>query len=238
MQHTKALTGLKINDADQGLVTAVFATLNVVDSDGDVTIPGAFTTGERVRISAYNHESWNGALPVGKGIIAEQDGNAILEGEFFLDLPAGRDTFEVVKQMGELQEWSYGFDVLDAAPGQFEGRDVRFLRKLKVYEVSPVLLGAGVGTRTLATKGLKLSDHIDAALADVDQITTRVADAVAQRAGNGQKLSEATLERAAQLESSIKRLREALAIEPRQEKAGQTLDLDVQLAREHARLRL
>ena len=54
--------------------------------------------------------------------------------------------------MGDLQEWSYGFDIVKAKSGQFEERDVRFLEKLLVHEVSPVLLGAGIGTRTLSAK--------------------------------------------------------------------------------------
>jgi hypothetical protein len=51
-----------------------------------------------------------------------------------------------------LQEWSYSFDILDASFGEFEGKQVRFLRKLKVHEVSPVMLGAGIGTHTRAIK--------------------------------------------------------------------------------------
>ncbi|WP_433233731.1 hypothetical protein [Actinomadura nitritigenes] len=36
--------------------------------------------------------------------------------------------------------------------GEFKGQRVRFLDSVKVHEVSPVLLGAGVGTRTLSAK--------------------------------------------------------------------------------------
>jgi hypothetical protein len=54
--------------------------------------------------------------------------------------------------MADLQEWSYGYNVLDGGPGIFDGKRVRELRKLDVFEVSPVLKGAGVGTGTLAIK--------------------------------------------------------------------------------------
>jgi HK97 family phage prohead protease len=153
----KAVDGLKVEvkDADQGTVRAVFSTFNVIDHDGDVTLPGAFQKGQKVRISAYNHTSWSGALPVGKGVIDADDTEAWVDAQFFLNTTAGRETFEVVKQMEELQEWSYGFDVLEAAQGQQEGEDVQFLQKLDVHEVSPVLLGAGIDTRTLAVKGAK-----------------------------------------------------------------------------------
>jgi len=39
-------------DDAQGSFKAVFATLNVKDLDGDVTLPSAFTDGEAVRIAA------------------------------------------------------------------------------------------------------------------------------------------------------------------------------------------
>lgn len=153
MRHKQAPGRVEIKSEEQGTVRAVFATLNVVDLDGDVTLPGAFRDSQEVRISAYNHTSWRDALPVGKGTIREVGNEAILEGRFFLATTAGRDTFEVVKEIGDLQEWSYGFDIIDAERGTFDGQDVQFLRSLDVHEVSPVLLGAGVDTRTLAVKG-------------------------------------------------------------------------------------
>jgi hypothetical protein len=66
----------------------------------------------------------------------------------------GRDTFNVVKALGQSQAWSYGFDIADSDVGEFDGRRVRYLKRLKVFEVSPVLRGAGVNTRTLAVKSL------------------------------------------------------------------------------------
>ena len=152
---TKALGRVEIKDAAKGTVKAVFSTFDVVDHDGDVTVAGAIEDGAPVRISAYGHASWGGALPVGKGVVRVEGNEAILEGQFFLDTTHGRDTFETVKQlsMDGLQEWSYGFDVLDAEPVERDGRQVRMLKRLKVHEVSPVLLGAGIDTRTLAVKG-------------------------------------------------------------------------------------
>lgn len=154
----KRFGGVQIKDATKGQVTAVFSTFDVIDKDGDVTPPDAFTDGEQVRISAYNHASWGGVLPVGKGTISAMKAGAVLDGQFFLDTQLGRDTFEVVKQMGELQEWSYGYDVLKESFGDFDGQKVRFLEKLKVNEVSPVMLGAGENTRTLAVKAAKNRD--------------------------------------------------------------------------------
>ena len=162
MKRKRYAGRVEIKSADRGEVRAVFARLGVVDHDGDVTSPGAFTDGQKVRISAYNHASWNpGMLPVGKGTIRVEGDEAILDGRFFLETTGGRETFEVVKQLGDLGEWSYGYDIDDGEPGVFDGQRVQLLRKLTVHEVSPVLLGAGIDTRTLVTKGAHARDIDD-----------------------------------------------------------------------------
>jgi Caudovirus prohead serine protease len=150
---------VKVVDEGKGQVEAVFSRLNVIDKDGDVTRPGAFGE-QKVRISAFNHQSWNDELPIGKGTIHETDAEAILKGQFFMETTKGRETFLTIKELGDLMEWSYGFDILERAEGKWpdgdeNGQNVRFLDKLKVHEVSPVILGAGVDTRTLSAKGDK-----------------------------------------------------------------------------------
>lgn len=183
----KQLDQVRIKNADKGEVSAVFSRFEVIDHDGDVTLPGAFTDGQKVRISAYNHESWGGALPVGKGFIRTTDTEAILEGQFFLGTTAGRDTFETVKQLDDLGEWSYGYDTDEAAPGTHDGQQVQFLKKLTVHEVSPVLLGAGIGTRTLATKGRQMGEstieYKAAIRPHTSQVTNREWDAAAVESG-------------------------------------------------------
>lgn len=152
---------LKADSEETGAFTAVFSTFNVIDHDGDVTLPGAFTEGQKVRISYWGHR-WQD-LPVGRGVIHQDDEKAWVEGVFFLDTEAGRETYKTVKNLGELQEWSYGFDIDEADRGIFEEREVHFLRKLTVYEVSPVMLGAGIGTGTTDIKKRTDSDEDEAA---------------------------------------------------------------------------
>lgn len=213
----KSFTRVEIKDEDKGEVTAVFATLDVIDSDGDVTPPGAFEDGAKVRISAYGHTSWDGRLPVGKGTIREVGKEAILDGRFFLDTKEGVDTFRVIKELGVdgLQEWSYGYDPIEYSFGEFEGQQVRFLNKLKVHEVSPVLLGAGVGTRLLTAKsGMKFSEHVEAVLADLDALTTRATEVMALRAEKGKGIAEASAESLARLGVAADRLKALLVIQP------------------------
>lgn len=139
-----------VKEDGQGEFVAVFATLNVIDHDKDVTLPGAF--GEQsVLIEPWNHD-W-GELPVGKGEIAEQDEEALVSGRFFLDTQSGKEHYIVVKELGEQQEWSYSFDIVDSEEGEFEGEKVRFLKALDVIGVGPVTRGAGINTHTVAIKG-------------------------------------------------------------------------------------
>ena len=161
---TKRLSQVEIKDAGRGEVRAVFSTLNVKDSDGDVTESNAFDGNGEVPISAYGHASWQGALPVGKGTMREVGDEAVFDGQFFMDTTPGKDTFLTVKALADagLGEWSYGYDVLEWSKGEFNGDDVRFLKKLKVHEVSPVLVGAGVNTRTLSAKSASVGGGRDA----------------------------------------------------------------------------
>ena len=139
---------------EKGEGSSVIATLNVKDKDGDVTLPGAFGEQHVNVIAAHNY-----SMPrLGKGVIKEQDDLAIAEFKFNLDkdAPLAREWYSSLKfdlENGEpLQEWSYGYNVIDSLPGDFNGEPVRFLKSLDVIETSPVVKGSGVGTGTLAMK--------------------------------------------------------------------------------------
>jgi HK97 family phage prohead protease len=220
---TKSLR-VEVKDADKGLVAAVFSTFDVVDKDGDITVKGAFTDGAPVRISAYQHMSWSGALPVGKGVLRVSGNETQLDGQFFLQTTGGRDTFEVVKQMGDLQEWSYGYDVEDSERGTHQGKNVRFLKKLTVHEVSPVLIGAGVDTRTLAAKSANsFSDEAALVLASVNSLVDRAADVMAMRQAKGKGFGADSSALLGQLDSQLKRLSELLAGDPLPDSTGEEL---------------
>lgn len=211
MMDSKSLARVEIKDETKGEVEAVFATLNVKDKDDDVTVPGAFTEGQQVVISSYNHKSWEGALPVGKGTVHEVGDAAIFKGQFFMNTQAGKDTFEVVKQLGDRQEWSYGFNVDESEQGEHEGKSARILKKMTVFEVSPVMRGAGVGTRTTYAKsfGDELTETVDAVKAAVKS-ASRVA---ALRADKGKELSKVTKARLDELADAVEELKALLTTE-------------------------
>lgn len=208
----KTISGVTIKDAEKGTVSAVFSTFDVIDKDGDLTQPGAIKDGMEVVISAYQHGSHSGALPVGKGVIRTTKKEAILEGQFFLNTAGGRETFEVVKELGDLQEWSYSLHNVTRKSVEEDGRRYWVIEDIGlIKEVSPVLIGAGVDTRTLVAKGLtSLQDQITAAMGVVDEVIDGAERVVALRAEQGKSLSNVNAESLGGLADSLDRLKALL----------------------------
>lgn len=157
----KALQIEKMDEAGTGL--ARIAQLSAVDSDGDTYAPGAFGWaaggGQWVQILPAHDRR---AMPLGKAWVYEEGDFALAQLHLNLDTQAGRDWHATLKfdlAKGEpVQEWSYGYDVLDAERVTRGGERVTVLKQLRVDEISPVIRGAGVGTGTLAIKSAALKD--------------------------------------------------------------------------------
>jgi hypothetical protein len=154
-RETKALGPITVKDESKGEVEAVFATLGVVDRDGDIIRAGAIKNGQKVKMSAYGHDAVFGERPAGKGTVVERGDQAVFSGRVFLATRDGQDTFTVLKEMGPDQEWSFGYRVLDSENPTAEQKKAgarRVITSLDIFEVSPVLEGAGVGTMTTGVK--------------------------------------------------------------------------------------
>lgn len=194
MSDTKTIGGVTVKDADKGLVTAVISTFGVIDLDGDVTAKSTFTDGAAVLISDYGHTSWDGAPAIGKGTLRTTDTEAIAELEFNLEMDRGREVFKSIKFSGPLQEWSYSLHDTKRTTGELDGIPAMFIDTTNVKEVSPVLRGASIGTRTLATKGagLTFAEHTDAVLAAVTELRLRATDVMALRAEKGKTIGDLT----------------------------------------------
>ena len=147
---------IKDSGEEKGSVEAVFSVYNNQDSDGDVVLPGAVKSGFKDnQVPMVFAHKWD--QPIGKGTITEGEESAVFKGSFFMETEAGKEAYNLVKSMGDLQQWSFGFRVNDSEMGKLQKdgedeADVRFLKDLTVYEVSPVLVGANQETYTLAIK--------------------------------------------------------------------------------------
>lgn len=148
-----------------GEVEAKIATLNEVDREGDLTEPGFF--GEQPVSILSSHKSDD--IMLGKGTTSEPDtSSAVFRGTFNLDDPDAEKLHTKLlfdrTNPPPLIEWSYGYKVLAGGsrrPTTSEKGARRILQPKEdgtpgamVKEVSPVLIGAGRGTRTIDVKNL------------------------------------------------------------------------------------
>ncbi len=221
------LQDLKFDD-QAGSFTALFAPFLSVDKQGDVTLPGAFGE-QRVILSAYGHGSWSGELPVGKGRIFESAAGGIVEGKFFLDTVQGAETYKTVKNLGDLQEFSYALPEIDyemtklqtlldrglqiQMNGHNPDETVRALKKITVNEVSPVLMGAGVDTHLMDIKGgrervtpIPLIDQLEAVASDAQKAIERLKDVAELREADGRHPGSETMKRALLLKARFEDL--------------------------------
>ncbi len=207
----KSFTGIELKKDKPGVFTARLATLNVIDKDGDVTLAGAFPNGKAILISAYQHGSWSGGLPVGKGTIREQGEDVFVDGEFNLNTETGKEHYETVKFAPDLQEWSYGFKILaidEESEWNQNPKVWRVLKSLDVFEASPVLRGAGVNTVTTAIKndkdqGTTFVVQAEAALAAVKDLVSRAKSLADLRRKEGRDLSPASREKISDLQKEL-----------------------------------
>lgn len=197
----KTFSGVEFKDEAQGLVTSKISTFGVIDSDGDVTSKSSFVDGQPVIMSAYNHQSWKGALPIGHGKVFTNSTEAIFEGQFLMNTTHGSDAFHTVKALSDvqLQEWSYSLRGIKSSQILVEGRKARHLDSFDVNEVSPVIKGASVDTRTLDIKqfgddgvptDMKFAEHSEWVVAQVEAFIKRAQEVTDLRADKGKSISE------------------------------------------------
>ena len=176
---------LEIKDEATGKVEAVFSTFNVKDYHDDWTLPGAFGDVD-VLIGSWGHGTVFGDPPVGLGTISETEKDARLIGQYFLDTFEGKEQFTTVKKVGPRQEWSYSYEVLETGEITEDLRQAgvrRVIKKAEVFEISPVMRGAGIRTRTVVAK----QKAADAPAETAEEIAAKAAE---QKAVDEQKTSD------------------------------------------------
>lgn len=137
---------------DEGYLEAVFSTFDIIDRDGDVVKSTALKDGTEIPL-VWSHD-WS--KPIGKGTIYNDGQRATFKGNFFLDTVQGSEAYKTVKNMGDLQQYSWGFSVIKQEKGTVDSRTVNIITEAEPFEVSPVLVGANQQTETLAIKSQKM----------------------------------------------------------------------------------
>ncbi len=185
----------------EGVGSAKIATLSAVDHDGDTYAKGAFG---KQKIMILPGHVWSPNPPLGKGETFEEGDHAFARFKLNLETVAGKEWHSALKfDMADgnpLTEWSYGFKVLESVDEVREGKSIRVLQHLEVFEVSPVIKGAGVDTGTVSVKGRSQF------LTDAEAVLDFAERLAAERKAEGQPFRQAWLMQIKELKARLEHL--------------------------------
>jgi hypothetical protein len=140
-----------------GMIEAYVSIFNNIDSYGDIIAPGAFaeSIGKKLPKVVWSHD-WE--KPIGKTLVAREDNKGLyVKAQLLLSIDDGRKAYELIKE-GIIDEFSIGFRVQD---WEMQGEN-RVIKKVKLYEWSPVLAGANPATELVSIKGEDIDEDFDA----------------------------------------------------------------------------
>ncbi|MDA3839909.1 MAG: HK97 family phage prohead protease [Patescibacteria group bacterium] len=147
----------KKESENAGIIEAYVSIFNNIDLDGDIIKRGAFADSLKVKYpkGVWMHD-WS--IPIAKTLKAEEDDEGLLiRAQFNLETQRGKEAYSDIK-FGIIDEFSIGFKILDY---EWDENDNRIIKKVKLYEWSPVLAGANPKTRLLYIKSLEKVNYID-----------------------------------------------------------------------------
>lgn len=150
---------------DEGQFDAIVSVFGNIDSVGDVVMPGAFKddlerwgkSGSPIPV-VWAHDWADPFSHIGHVVKAEEtDAGLRITGQLDLENPKAQQVYQLLKGR-RVTQFSFAYDIEDAAPGKQDNSDVYELRRLKVHEVGPCFKGANQETELLATKALKIAN--------------------------------------------------------------------------------
>jgi len=201
-------------DGDKRYIEAVFSLFDTIDSDNDVTKANALRsgyTGNKVPL-VWNYD-WSKVI--GRGIIETDNQKAVFKG-YFLNTEAGKEAYNTVKEMQDMQQFSYGFQVMKSSKGTHidskgEEVPVRVLEDVKVWEVSPVLVGAQQNSFVQALKsGLEPVDEEIKAEMQVEstepEVSSETDASISKSSQQGMRLGEQAVTSLEELKAFTERI--------------------------------
>ncbi|MFE7899181.1 HK97 family phage prohead protease [Streptomyces sp. NPDC057424] len=168
MQTKDAPARVKAAGEEDGLGAGEFTALVSVfgneDSVGDVVMPGAFAddlarwkqSGNPIPV-IWSHDWGDPFSHIGSVTEAkETTAGLVVTGQLDLSNPKAEQVFRLLKN-GRVTQFSFAYDILDGGWGERDGGEVYELRKLKIHEVGPCLVGANQETELLAVKAARVA---------------------------------------------------------------------------------
>ena len=167
----------------EGQFKAYASVFGNIDSYGEAVVKGAFeeslsewTASGLVLPILFGHNMADPDFNIGGTIEAKEDDHGLhIYGELDLVNPKAVQVYRLLKGR-RINQLSFAYDVLDSGPVEKDGTKYTELRKLKLYEVSIVPIGANQETEVLAVKsGQVLSTKNEASIKSVrDQLEAAV----------------------------------------------------------------
>lgn len=167
--HTKAMTArVKAAGVADGLGEGEFKALvsvfGNVDTYGDMVVKGAFEddlqrwadSGDSIPV-VWSHRWDDPFSHIGQVVKAEEtDDGLMVHGTLDLDNPTAMQVHRLLKGR-RIRQFSFAYDVLEGSEVKSDGQTVYELRKLRVHEVGPCLVGVNQETDLVAAKALGLA---------------------------------------------------------------------------------
>ncbi len=173
MERKAFATEFKVS-GDGRTVEGYASTFGNVDAVGDVVVAGAYKRTLNARLDRLkvlrDHEH-----PIGKPVEAFEDTKGLYTKSRISDTPLGNETLTLLRD-GVLDRMSIGYEPVTKEFGQFEGKQVRFLKEIKLYEWSVVTFPAN---ESAAVTGVKALEDLDRAFHEFKAGTLPVAELVA-----------------------------------------------------------
>ena len=135
--------------------TLVVATMGVTDKDDDILEPGSVGV-QRCLMGNWGHTISRGSTPIGKAGLHEEGDKLIAEVEFNPAIQSALEAYESIRFAPDLTEVSFG---LIPEEWSFDSSYRRVIKKMRVFEVSPVVMGAGVDTGVMSVKDAKAIEY-------------------------------------------------------------------------------
>ena len=187
---------------EEGSLEAVISTFDILDHDGEMVAASAFKDGQELPM-VWSHD-WSKLI--GKGTIRVDTDRAVFNGQMFMDTVAGVEAFRLMRGLGSLQQFSWGFRVTNAETVEHQGQQVRRILETEAYEVSAVLVGSNPQTGILAIKGhgLTFDDHSESVQVAVSEWIERTRSGTETRLKEGRAISAARRSRMASVSEALR----------------------------------
>ena len=137
---------------DAGNFEGYASVFNNIDLGDDVILPGAFTRVKTTRAGRLKLALFHDLTRLVGSAEYNQDQHGLyLKGRINLNVSYARDAYELMKE-GTLDSMSIGFNPLDDAIEQREGRRVRIIKQAELWEASIVPFGMNPEAQVMSVK--------------------------------------------------------------------------------------